>query len=81
MGCIGVESNHQYSVITVYHWQQYQQETGAAAFPFDCDFLEEPYALADETTDIERARPLKQNQPPTSRRRCLQAVRRKSKIN
>lgn len=68
MGCIGVESNHQYSVITVYHWQQYQQETGAAAFPFDCDFLEEPYALADETTDIERARPLEAeptaDQPP-----------------
>lgn len=41
MGIIKIESSNRYSVVTVLQWDAYQNETNAAVFPFDCDFLDE----------------------------------------
>lgn len=41
LGMIEVQSSNRYSIVTIVHWAEYQQELDRAEFPFDCDFLEE----------------------------------------
>ena len=63
LGIIQVQSTNRYSVATIVHWEQYQNEPGKAEFPFDCDFLDDGSISDDSVTDITASDLYGNNQP------------------